>query len=629
MCGICGMYSYQKYTPVDQHVLQAMTDSMIHRGPDDEGLYCRGPIGLGMRRLSIIDLSGGHQPMSNEDNTIWTVFNGEIYNFQDLRKELETKNHIFRTRSDTEVILHAYEEWGTDAIARLNGMFGLAIWDSRKEELILARDPFGIKPLYYCDQGGMLLFGSEIKAILAAPSVPRIVNLASLDDFLTFTFVPSPYTLFEGIYKLPPGYLLCVTHQGVTLESYYQPPIGLQRRSEQDWLDELRAKIETAVQRQMVADVPVGVMLSGGTDSATVAAIMRQFSGQPVHSFTVGFGNNFSLDETAAAQRSAEILGTNHHQVVISSEEYARFLPQSIWHLEEPVATGSTLAFYWVCKLAREYVKVVLTGQGADEPFAGYGRHLGEYYSRWYRLLPGGVRKHIVSPLTDQLPRNEQLKRAASSLGIPDSLDRLAQVYTIFDPALKSQLYRNGMKDCHMRRSRDVIGRWQQDVQHMDGLSQMLYVDARFSLADNLLLYGDKMSMAASLEARVPFLDLELMQLVESMPPQFKIRGKTQKYLLKRAVTAWLPSEITKRKKIGFATPVDQWFAGDLHQFIEERLLAPGSACSHYFEPDAIRTLITDHTRRRHDYKRHLFSLLTFEIWHEQFIARVPATDWR
>ncbi len=456
MCGICGIYSYENNEPVDQQLLRAMVSSMIHRGPDDEGFYSQGPLGLGMRRLSIIDLSGGHQPMSNEDDTIWIVFNGEIYAYQDLRRELESKNHIFCTRSDTETILHAYEEWGVGAFARLNGMFGLAIWDSRKEELILARDPFGIKPLYYTNQAGKLLFGSEIKAILSDPSVPRNVDPASLDDFLTFTFVPSPHTLFEGIHKLPPGYLLRATKEGVKLERFYRPPEDMQLKTENEWLQALREAIKSAVSRQMVADVPVGVMLSGGTNSATVTALMRRFSDQPVHSFTIGFGSDYALDETAAARRSAEILGSVHHDAVISSEEYSRFLPESIWYLEEPVATASTMAFYWICKLAREYVKVVLTGQGADEPFAGYGRHLGEYYSSWYRLLPDSFRQRVVSPLTARLPRNEQMKRAARSLGITDSLDRLTEIYTIFDPALKDQLYRGDMQDFQGRLSRRI-----------------------------------------------------------------------------------------------------------------------------------------------------------------------------
>jgi asparagine synthase (glutamine-hydrolysing) len=621
MCGICGFYNYKSSEPADETLVRAMAASIVHRGPDDEGYYIEGAVGLGMRRLSIIDLTGGHQPMCNEDGTVWIVFNGEIYNFQDLRRELEARGHVFRTRSDTETVIHAYEEWGLAALPKLNGMFGFALWDSHHQELILARDPFGIKPVYYSDHGGRLLFGSEIKAILTDPTMPRMVDLAALDDFLTFTFVPSPRTLFKEVEKLPPGTVLRVTRTGLQQQRFHSHNPELQFRSEVEWLEALRAGIEAAIHRQMVADVPVGAMLSGGVDSTTVATLMRRFAGHPIHTFTVGFTGEFAQNELDAARHSAELIGSEHHEAIISAEEYAEFLPRSLWYLEEPIATASALAFYWICRLAREHVKVVLTGQGADEPFAGYGRHLGEYYGSWYRRLPAVVRRGVISPLVERLPRNEQLKRAVRSLSISDPLERLTQVYTIFDSELKRKLYRSGLMNGHAHPATAAVQGWQRDVRHLDGLSQMLHVDARFSLPDNLLMYGDKMSMAVSLEARVPFLDLELMALVESLPPSFKIRGLTQKYLLKRAVAAWIPPEIVRRKKIGFTTPVDRWFSHELHQYIGDQLLSADSACYHYFEPAAIQRLIADHESRRHDYKRHLFSLLTFELWHKQFIS--------
>jgi asparagine synthase (glutamine-hydrolysing) len=622
MCGICGLYNFRTGEPANEQLVHKMAVSIIHRGPDDEGYFVNGSIGLGMRRLSIIDLVSGKQPMSNETGSIWIVFNGEIYNFNDLRQDLEKRGHCFRTKSDTETIIHAYEEWGVEAFEKLNGMFGFALWDSSKQELILARDIFGIKPLYYTQVDGKLLFGSEIKAILADPSIERNIDLASLDDFLTFSFVPSPYTLFSGIRKIPPGHFLQVSSSGLILKRFAPEANGLQTKAENEWLEALRAEIESAVHRQMVADVPVGVMLSGGVDSATVAKLMQRFKGEPIHTFTIGFAGKFDQNELVAARRSAELIGSEHHEAVITAEEYARFLPKSLWYLEEPVATASTLAFYWICKLAREHVKVVLTGQGADEPFAGYGRHLGEYYSGWFRGIPSGIREYLIAPLVESLPRNEQLKRAVRSLGNPNSLERLVQVYTIFDGNLKHRLYKPGLSNGNNRQPREAVKLWQDEVKHLDGLSQMTYVDARFSLADNLLMYGDKMSMAVSLEARVPFLDLELMKLVESMPPQLKIQGRTQKYLLKRAMAAWIAPEIIQRKKIGFLTPVDLWFRQDLKGYIRDRLMAPGSACRSYFEPAAIETLICDHEDHRHDYKRHLFSLLTFELWHDQFISK-------
>jgi asparagine synthase (glutamine-hydrolysing) len=603
------------------NLLRAMARSMVHRGPDDEGFHQDGALGLGARRLSIIDLAGGHQPMSNEDGSIWIVFNGEIYNFPDLRRELQSRGHVFLTRSDTETIVHAYEEWGLGAFPRLNGMFGLALWDSRQKELVLARDPFGIKPVYYVDRGDRILFGSEIKAILTDPAIPRAVDEVALDDFLTFAFVPAPHTLFQGIKKLPPGSLLRVTREGVVHQRFHFPTVKSEARSEEEWLEALRAAIEAAVRRQMIADVPVGAMLSGGMDSASIATLMSRLSKESVHTFTVGFKGHFALDELVAARRSAELIGSNHHEISVSAKEYAEFLPRSLWYLEEPVATSSTLAFYWVCRLAREHVKVALTGQGADEPFAGYPRHWGEYHSSLYRRLPAIVRKSMVIPLIKCLPRSERLKRAVHSLDISDPTERFAQVYTIFDSVLKRQLYRPGMGGGRLRSATDAIREWQQDVRHADSLSQMLYIDARSSLPDRLLMYGDKMSMAASLEARVPYLDLELMALAEALPSHLKIRGRNQKYLLKRAAAAWIPQEIIRRKKIGFATPVDQWFEGELYGYLRDRLLSADSACRYYFEPRQVRKMIADHKRRRHDYKRHLFSLLTFELWHGQFIS--------
>lgn len=621
MCGICGYYAYKTKRPIRQGLLAKMLSSIQHRGPDDEGTYADQEMAFGMRRLSIIDLDGGHQPMSNEDGTIWIVFNGEIYNFPSLRSELFSKGHIFRTRSDTETVIHAYEEWGLEFLKKLNGMFGLAIWDQTRREVILARDPFGIKPLYYADHQGTLIFASEIKAILASRAVASEVNLTALDQYLTFSFVPSPLTMFNGIKKLQPGYFLRASEHGTHIERFYCPDVKLENRSDSEWLEMLHNEIESSVQRQMISDVPVGVMLSGGMDSATVAMLMRRNSNQPIHSFTVGFSGNFQLNELNEARRSAELIGCTHHESVISSEDFEAFLPKSIWHMEEPISNPSALPFYWICKFAREYVKVVLTGQGADEPFAGYGRHLGEYYGALYRGIPGTIRRNIITPIVDKLPRNEQIKRAVHSLDVENDLSRITKIYTIFDGALKKSLYQADLHHETQKNLEVVVNEWWKHTGRLDPLNQMTYVDARFSLADNLLMYGDKMSMAVSLEARVPFLDLRLMEFVESMPAHLKIRGRTQKYLLKKAVTKWLPAEIVKRKKIGFATPVDQWFGRELKKYISDKLLGEGSACRKYLNTTMVNQLINDHTMKRQDYKRHLFSLLTFELWHEQFIT--------
>lgn len=619
MCGICGIYHYRSGEPAAQDVVREMTEVIRHRGPDDDGYYFEGPLGLGMRRLSIIDLDGGAQPISSERGDVVTVFNGEIYNFRELRKGLESSGHRFRTRTDTEAIVHAYEQWGFAALERFNGMFGLAIWDVEKRLLVLARDPYGVKPLYYYDDGDTVRFGSEIKSIVCDPAVPREVDAAALDLFLSFTFVPSPRTAFRGISKVPPGHALVCGPQGCVLRRFHFAVPDLQRGlREPEVVAQLQDLIAAAVRRQMVADVPVGALLSGGVDSTTTTTIMTQIAERPIDTFTVGFDGDYDLNETAYARDTARRLGSNHHEILVSADEYARFLPLSVWHLEEPVATDSTLAYYRVCELARQSVKVVLSGQGADEPFAGYSRHFGERYGWILRTLPPGLRDRALGRLVERLPRTERLKRAVRSLGTSDSMERMVAVWTIVDAEQKERLYRPG--DRPPDKSASAVDLWREDVGHLDGLSQMLYMDARLSLADNLLIYGDKMSMAVSLEARVPLLDLELMRFVESLPPELKLKGRTHKYILKRAVAKWVPQEVLRRRKIPFRPPIDRWLRTDLTSYVADVLLAGDSACSTFFQKKTVARMVADHASGRQDYKRALLSLVVFELWHNQFI---------
>lgn len=627
MCGICGIYHYGSDEPADELLVRRMTASLAHRGPDDEGVLVDGPVALGQRRLSIIDLAGGHQPLANEDESIWAVVNGEIYNFRQLTDDLTGMGHRFRTGADSEVIVHAYEQYGLECLSRLDGMFALAVWDRRTRRMLLARDPFGIKPLYMWDDGRCLRFASELKAFLADPAFPRDIDFVALDQYLTFQFVPSPRTLFKAVQKLRPGHCVVADRCEAHVECFVRgTPRTMRPHDEDTAVAELEGLLVGAVQRQMISDVPLGAMLSGGVDSATVVAIMRELSGRQVKTFTVGFNGPFAKDERAAAQRSAEILGTEHHEVVVSAQECLESLAPVAWHLDEPIATPSAVPMFFLSRLAADHVKVVLTGQGADEPWAGYRRYRGEKLGLWYRRLPRAVRRRLIAPLAARLPRAEPIKRFTYAFECDDPAQRFARVYTAFTPAMKQALYRDDLVE--MIRPTDgaeTLRYWQAPVAHLEPVAQQLYVETRFSLPDNLLLYGDKMAMAFSLEARLPLLDLQLMHFVESLPADWRLRRWSgHKYLYRKAIRRWLPDEILDRAKIGFATPMDQWLQRLMAGPLRDRIATSGSACARYFNLSYIDSLIRQHVERREDRTRPLFSLLLFECWYRQFVDAAP-----
>ncbi|OEU83222.1 MAG: asparagine synthase (glutamine-hydrolyzing) [Desulfobacterales bacterium S5133MH4] len=504
----------------------------------------------------------------------------------------------------------------------MNGIFGLSIWDERKKRLLLARDPFGVKPLYYYSDGKRLLWGSEIKAILADSRVPKIVDRRALDLFLTFRFVPSPLTLFQDIRKIPPGHRLIMENGNLLEQRYHfsRPEVD-NHLKEKDYVDLLEERLEAAVRRQMISDVPIGVLLSGGIDSAVVLAIMSEATSQPVRAFTVGFSDGDDVNELDEARFTAEHFGAEHHEILLDSLDYREWLQKSIWYLEEPIGTTSALAMYFVSQLARKHVKVVLTGQGADEPLCGQHRHLGERYGHWYRRIPEGLRNHILRPLVESLPRHERIKRAVRSLRTRDVTKRFVQVYSVFNPEMKASLWRPEQKpDLAEESSEGIVGYWRQGIERLDPLVQMASVDARLSLADDLLMYGDKMSMATSVEARVPFLDLDYMAVAESLPASLRIRDLTRKYIHKKAIAKWLPRTIIQRKKGGFDTPVDRWFRSEMTGYVRHVLLSKNSACSSYFRLGAIENLIQDHVNGRQDNQRQLYCLLVFELWHKVFI---------
>ena len=625
MCGICGWLSLDG-SPVDRAVVQRMTALLFHRGPDDEGFHFDDGIGLGIRRLSIIDLETGHQPIHNEDQTIWIVLNGEVYNFPELRRELETKGHQFYTHSDTEVIVHAYEEWGADCVLRLNGIFGFAIWDQRQQRLLLARDHFGVKPLYYYYDSERLVFASELKAIMLHPSVSRSIDLEGLNQALTYGFISSPYTLFQGIHKLGPGHRLVVEKGNVQVERYWHPvPKMIQEWSEHDLVLELRRRLEAAVRRQMISDVPIGALLSGGVDSTAVVTLMSRYS-EKVRTFSIGIRDAPEINELAAARAVARRLGTEHAEIEIGAQEYMDFLPTAHWYLEEP-CTPSALLTYFVSKLAQGSVKVVLTGQGADELFGGYARYLGEIYGKLYRQLPGVVTHSLVPGALALLPGRLRWKRAAYALIEADPLRRFTRIYEVFSPQERSQLFRPEVFDHLMSSNSDVrfdpIQRWAEGLDELDSLDQLLYIDARLMLADNLLIFGDKMAMAASIEARVPMLDLELMEFVESIPARLKLKGRRPKYLLKRALAEWLPAEVLNRRKLGFQVPESQWFRGSMWDFTRELLLNPDSVSTTYLRPKAVERLLQVHQSGRQNLWRQIFNLVSVELLYQVFVKNL------
>ena len=608
--------------------IHAMTASLKHRGPDDEG-YVLGDfrdgrcivasgtdsvspfnndfpdiltlqdqgytLALGHRRLSIIDPSpAGHQPMTYEHGSLWTVFNGEIYNFLEMRKDLEKHGYCFRSNSDTEVLLCAYHHYNEDMLQKLNGIFGFAIWDVKKGSFIAARDHFGVKPLYYYMDGDMFLLASEIKALLSIPGFPRGLDFQSLDDFLTFRYTPAPDTLFSGVKRLAPGHSLTFDPKTWTLETrrFYAPrPLTEKDRSLDEWKELYETKLVTAVKRQLISDVPLGILLSGGVDSGLVTAIAVSVSSTKLKTFTVGFAGDYEANELKEARETADILGTDHAEIIISPDEYIGFMDEAVWYMDEPVGSTSLIPMYFVSKLAAQSVKVVLTGQGADEPMAGYQRYIGEKYAGLIgAILGNGLAKSIV----ERYSRGEQLRRAVYALPIHDWKKRFIRVYALFNDDEKTKLVKPEFLP-EMNRNIDYISYWGDNLD-LDSLNRMLFIDTRMSLADDLLNYGDKMSMAASIEARVPLLDVDIVNFIETMPSNLKLKGiRTGKYLHKEVAKKWLPSEMINRPKKGFQTPVDSWFQKELSGDLRRTLLAGASFCSQYFSTAYIGQMIDNH----------------------------------
>jgi len=604
-----------------------MTNTLVHRGPDDEGYYIDGPLGLGFRRLSIIDLGGGHQPMSDREESVWVIFNGEIYNFLELRRELEGYGHVFQTKSDTEVIVHGYNQWGDDVLDRLNGMFGLGIWDARQRRLVLARDPFGIKQVYYRIDRDRLYFGSEMRAVRAAMPGGAEIDPTSLNLFLRYRYTPSPYTILKGVRKLAPGTKLTVQNGSCHLNRWYRfkPVPFAPAKSPDDAREELLAIYKRAVQRQLISDVPVGLLLSGGIDSGLLLALMNH-NGSSWPTYTVGYGSTFADDELVDGAETARILGSKHTTVTITRSIFEETLPKIVACLEEPIAASSIVPMYFVCQRAREDVKVALVGQGPDEMFGGYRRHLGVRYGPLWARLPGWMRAPISSAIA-ALPRNETLKRGVYSLAIPERLARYQHVLSVLPGDQVDGLFKDGLLDPN---SGDMIQEcWASMVDLMsetDELGGLQFLEVRSTLPDELLMYADKLSMAHSLELRVPYVDKEIVEYVERLPANLKVRNGSRKWLHRQLCGAYLPESILKRPKRGFAVNVvDVWFRGAIDSRMRETLLDDSSRMYQYLRASAVRELFEQHSSGQEDNHKMLFSLVVFEEWLREHESPVVA----
>ncbi|MFC1678598.1 asparagine synthase (glutamine-hydrolyzing) [Elusimicrobiota bacterium] len=625
MCGILGLRNLDSQ-PADIRLLRAMSEVLKHRGPDDAGVHVDGSVGLGIRRLAVIDLVTGHQPIHNENSRVWAVQNGEIYNFQTLRSTLEQKGHRFYTKTDTEVIVHLYEEFGEDFVRHLNGMFAIALWDAASRRLIVARDRCGIKPLFYYLDSERLIFASEVKAILQSPAVKRKANMKALPHYLTYGYVPAPMTMFEGIKKLPPAHVLIAEGDRIVVKPYWD--LAYSSESIQDdsyWLDALHRSLKQSVSRQLVSDVPLGVFLSGGIDSSLLVCMASGLMDRPVKTFSIGFDDP-SHNELPFARAVSKQFQTEHHEFVVKPAA-AEILPELIWHFDEPFADSSAIPTYYLSKLAREHVTVVLSGEGGDELFAGYDRYRRERLTRIFSLAPEAVRTLMVEQLLKRLPRTPAIR------GYSDALKKIIG-NTFLSPArryaslveLVSPEVRTSLLSDHLRHELeqvdpvDMIQSCFMSRPSENWVNRMSRADTTVYLPDDLLVKSDRMSMAHSLEARVPFLDNELIELATSIPANLKLRRGTAKYLPRKLLSSLVPKEIAKRGKRGFNVPIDLWLRTELSDFARDTLLSKRARERGFFQPKTVEAKLQEHQSGKSDLGGMIWALICFELWHQMFM---------
>jgi asparagine synthase (glutamine-hydrolysing) len=602
-------------------MLDRMCRIITHRGPDDQGMMVKTGVALGMRRLSIIDLAGGNQPISGEDGEVTIVFNGEIYNFLELKPQLECLGHIFRTDSDTETIVHAYEEYGVNCCDHLRGMFAFAIWDARAQQLFLARDRAGKKPLYYTTtRNGTFVFGSELKSLLEHPDVEREIDPVALDAYFTLGYVPDPLSIFRNIRKLPPGHYLTFTTRGVNTNQYwdfsFEPH---ESRREEDYLDELRLLLDESVRLRLISDVPLGAFLSGGIDSSTIVAFMARNMDRPVKTFSIGFHED-SYNELKFARLTAERFGTDHHEFYVTPS-ICDIVDELAWHFDEPFADSSAIPTYMVSKLARDHVTVVLSGDGGDELFGGYTRYVVERKRQGFALLPRTVRTNFMQPISRHLPHGAWGRNFLHNVAL-EPITRYLDSVSVFTDLNRSSLYSGDFRT--KLRSQSYVTRLFNDLSKTvntgEPLDRLLYIDSKTYLPGDILTKVDRMSMAVSLEARAPLLDHKLIDFVTRIPASLKMAGTETKYLLKKAVSELIPPEILRRPKQGFGVPIQEWINQQLRTRIRDTLSESRTCQRGYVDAGYVDVLLDEHERGRRDHSMRLWALLMLELWHRQFV---------
>ncbi len=625
MCGIVGIVRSDGLD-VDEALLGRMCNAIRHRGPDDDGFYLNGSVGLGMRRLSIIDLKSGAQPIHNRDRTAWIVFNGEIYNYRELREKLEKLGYTFYTNSDTEAIVHAYDRYGSDCPKHLRGMFAFAIWDERTQELFLARDRVGKKPLLYAQVNGQFVFGSEFSALLLHPDIGRDIDFQALDHYLSFMCVPAPLTAYRAVRKLEPGHTLRWRKGDLRIERYWQPDFSKKIDIGEEEAGERAIEIlRDAVRVRLMSEVPLGAFLSGGIDSSAVVALMSEVSSDPVKTFSIGFEEQ-DFSELHHARRVAEHVGADHHEFIVRPDAL-EVLPLLVEHYGEPFADSSAIPTYYVARETRKHVTVALNGDGGDESFAGYERYAAMRLAEVYHRLPGKMRGSLVEPVVGLIPTSEgrrsrlrDAKRFLQAASLP-KVDRYLRWVSVFDRDAKADLYSESFKNETANvHAADMLNPWFANANGAGIVDASLLADTMTYLPNDLLVKVDIATMAVSLEARSPFLDHHVIEFAASLPEQLKLRGLTTKYLLKRVLKKLLPAENLSRRKMGFGVPIGLWFRGKLQPFLRETVLSEKALNRGLFKTSTVERLVEQHTSGERDYAHQLWTLLMLELWFRRFI---------